>query len=196
MDWDQLLKEAIHYLQEYLQIQTVNPPGNEVKGARFLKKILDKDINVIVPSQKQPEIFAKEQFPHKIHIGRLKTPSIIIDDRQFTDTLFKAVDQAMKFIVSYISVAFEFDGSLQRKERFAYPLPAIREALLNAVVHRDYTDGSDIQIKIYDDHITIYSPGLLYGGLKLVELNSCTYKSRLRNQLGAEAFLLTGNIEQ
>ena len=43
MDWDQLLKEAIHYLQEYLKIQTVNPPGNEIEGAKFLKKILDKE---------------------------------------------------------------------------------------------------------------------------------------------------------
>jgi acetylornithine deacetylase/succinyl-diaminopimelate desuccinylase-like protein len=43
MDWDQLLKEAVHYLQEYIQIQTVNPPGNEVEGTRFLKKIFDAE---------------------------------------------------------------------------------------------------------------------------------------------------------
>ena len=68
--------------------------------------------------------------------------------------------------------------------------------MLNAVIHRNYTDGSDIQIKIFDDHITIYSPGLLYGGLKLEELQLDNYKSRLRNKLVAEAFYLTGNIEQ
>jgi acetylornithine deacetylase/succinyl-diaminopimelate desuccinylase-like protein len=43
MDWDQLLKEAIHHLQEYIRINTVNPPGNEVEGARFLKKIFDAE---------------------------------------------------------------------------------------------------------------------------------------------------------
>ena len=99
-------------------------------------------------------LFATEPLRHHIHIGRFKTPSMIIDDRQITDTLFEAVEQAMKFIISHISVAFEFDGSVKRKERFAYPLPAIREALLNAVVHRDYTNHSDIQIKIFDDRIT------------------------------------------
>ena len=39
MDWDQLLKEAIHHLQKYLRIDTVNPPGNEMEGARFFKNI-------------------------------------------------------------------------------------------------------------------------------------------------------------
>jgi ATP-dependent DNA helicase RecG len=141
-------------------------------------------------------LFAKEPIRHHIHIGRFKTPDMIIDDRQFTDTLFEVVEQSMKFIISYISVAFEFDGSIQRKERFGYPLSAIREALLNAVIHRSYTDGSDIQIKIFDNSITLFSPGQLYGGLRLVELESDNYKSRLRNKLVAEAFYLTGNIEK
>jgi ATP-dependent DNA helicase RecG len=99
-------------------------------------------------------LFAKEPIRHNVHIGRFKTPDMIIDDRQFTDTLFEVVDQSMKFIVSYISVAFEFDGSIQRKERFAYPLPAVREALLNAIVHRSYTDPNDIQTR----YLTTRSP--------------------------------------
>lgn len=112
-------------------------------------------------------LFADEPIRHNVHIGRFKTPDMIIDDRQFTDTLFEVVEQSMKFIVSYISVAFEFDGSIQHKERFGYPLAAIREALLNAVVHRSYTDPNDIQIKIFDDKITIFSPGTFYGNISV-----------------------------
>jgi acetylornithine deacetylase/succinyl-diaminopimelate desuccinylase-like protein len=41
MDWDQLLKEATHYLQEYIRINTVNPPGNEIEGANFFNKIFN-----------------------------------------------------------------------------------------------------------------------------------------------------------
>ncbi len=48
MDWDQLLKEAIHYFQEYIRIETVNPPGNEIEGARFFKNIFDSEA---IPSQ-------------------------------------------------------------------------------------------------------------------------------------------------
>lgn len=141
-------------------------------------------------------LFARHPMRHHIHIGRFKTPVTIIDDRQITDTAFEAVEQAMKFIVSHISVAFEFDGALQRKERFAYPLPALREALLNAVVHRDYRNPSDIQIKIYDKQLTIFSPGTLYGGLTIDDLQTDNYPSQLRNKLIAEAFYLTKNKEK
>ncbi|NWG04708.1 MAG: M20/M25/M40 family metallo-hydrolase [Syntrophaceae bacterium] len=48
MDWDQLLIEAARHLQEYLRINTVNPPGNEVEGAKFFKKIFDSES---IPSQ-------------------------------------------------------------------------------------------------------------------------------------------------
>jgi acetylornithine deacetylase/succinyl-diaminopimelate desuccinylase-like protein len=43
MDWDQVLDEAIHHLQEYLRIDTVNPPGNEIEGVKFFKKIFDSE---------------------------------------------------------------------------------------------------------------------------------------------------------
>jgi len=43
MDWDQLLKEAVQYLQEYIRINTVNPPGNEMEGARFFRSIFDSE---------------------------------------------------------------------------------------------------------------------------------------------------------
>ncbi|MCI5145654.1 MAG: ATP-dependent DNA helicase, partial [Candidatus Electrothrix sp. AR3] len=141
-------------------------------------------------------LFAREPLRHHIHIGRFKTSSMIIDDRQITDTLFEAVEQAMKCIIANIRVLFEFDGSLQRKERFAYPLAALREVLLNAVVHRDYTNPSDIQIKIFDNSISFFSPGNLYGGLTLADLETDAYSSHLRNKLIAEAFYLTRNIEK
>lgn len=48
MDWDQLLKEAIQYLQEYLRINTVNPPGNEMEGAKFFRTIFDREA---IPTQ-------------------------------------------------------------------------------------------------------------------------------------------------
>ncbi len=43
MDWNKLLNEATHHLQDYIRIQTVNPPGNEIEGAKFLGKIFEKE---------------------------------------------------------------------------------------------------------------------------------------------------------
>ena len=77
-----------------------------------------------------------------------------------------------------------------------YPLPALREALLNAVVHRDYKDGSDIQIKILDDRISIFSPGIFYGGLTVADIQTDNYRSSLRNKLVAEGFYLINAIEK
>lgn len=48
MDWNLLLREATRYLQDYIRINTVNPPGNEIEGAKFFKKIFDQEA---IPSQ-------------------------------------------------------------------------------------------------------------------------------------------------
>jgi ATP-dependent DNA helicase RecG len=69
------------------------------------------------------------------------------------------------------------------------------ELLLNAVVHRDYKNTSDIVIKIFDDRIRISNPGRLYGNLKIDDLKRDDYVSSLRNRVLAEAFFLTGDIE-
>ncbi len=178
-------------------IETVNDRGRfmlDLEPLQALQKL--KLVAQDLPTWASLLLFSKEPMRHHIHIGRFKTPVTIIDDRQITDTLFEAVEKAMTFIISHVSVSFEFDGGLQRKERFAYPLPALREALLNAVVHRDYKNASDIQIKIFDDRLTFFSPGGLYGGLTIEALKTDLYPSQLRNKLIAEAFYLTGNIEK
>ena len=63
-------------------------------------------------------------------------------------------------------------------------------------MHRDYANSSDIQIKIFDDRITIFSPGKLYGDLTIEEIKTDSYQSHIRNKLIAEAFYLTKNIEK
>jgi len=131
-----------------------------------------------------------------IRIGRFKSESVIIDDNIVKSPLFDAVDEALTFIKKHINLAYHFDGSIQRKERWQYPIEALRELLLNAVVHRDYKNFSDIIIKIFDNRIIFTNPGRLYGGLSLADLERNDYVSSLRNRLLAEAFYLTGDIER
>lgn len=136
-------------------------------------------------------LFAKEEIAHNVHIGRLKTPTLIIDDRMIRKTLFETVDEIMKYIVSQIKFAFEIKGyPTQRTEIPEYPIEAIRETVLNAVIHRDYLLPYDIQIKIFDKELTIYNPGKLSGNLTFEDLLTDNYQAYARNKLIAEAFIL------
>jgi len=112
-------------------------------------------------------------------------------------SLFEVAEETIRFIISHLKVAFEITGdSMQRNEIFEYPIPAIRELVLNALIHRDYTSPSDVQIKIYDQKISFFNPGNLYGGLTIEALTTDSYSSQTRNKLIAEAFYLTRDIEK
>ncbi len=133
---------------------------------------------------------------YSLHIGRFKATDTIIDDLLLKTPLMSALNEAMVFIKKHINLSYSFDGSLQRKEHWQYPIEALRELLLNAVVHRDYKNTSDVVIKIFDDHILFTNPGRIYGNLTIEDLKRDDYVSSIRNKLLAEAFYLIGDIEK
>jgi len=67
---------------------------------------------------------------------------------------------------------------------------------LNAIIHRDYTSPIDIQIRIFDQSITLFNPGKLYDGITIDQLKTDMYQSHTRNKLIAESFYLTKDIEK
>ena len=131
-----------------------------------------------------------------IHIGRFKSQSTIIDDIVIREPLVMAVEEAMLFIKKNIAIEYEFTGELQRTEHWQFPLQAIRELLLNAIVHRDYRESTDLIIKIYDDRIDFSNPGGLVSHLSPEILRQGNYQPYHRNKLLAEAFYLMGEIEK
>ena len=142
-------------------------------------------------------LFGKENIGYNVHVGRFKTPYMIIDDRMMNCNLFKAVEETMRFLISQIKVAYEITGiTTQRTQIFEYPLPALREIVLNSFIHRDYTNPMDVQIKVFDNKITFFSPGELYGKQTVAALLTDEYQAYTRNKLIAEAFYLTGDIEK
>ncbi len=86
-------------------------------------------------------------------------------------------------------------GKPARDQVWDYPLEALREALINAVCHRDYIILSNIEIRIYDDKLVVWSPGGLPFGITLEELYK-PHSSTLRNKGLAEVFYDTELIEQ
>ena len=131
-----------------------------------------------------------------IHIGRFKSKHTIIDDLMIRAPLMQAVDEAMEFMQKNIRLGYGFTGELKREETWQYPLPVLRELLLNAVIHKDYRDPTDVIIKIFDDSIEFTNPGELFGPLNLESLKTDFYRASHRNKLLAEAFYLTGQVEK
>jgi ATP-dependent DNA helicase RecG len=86
----------------------------------------------------------------------------------------------------------EFEG-IHRIEKSEYPIPAIREMILNALVHRDYL-GAPIQIRVYDDKINIWNEGPLPEGMTIEALKQ-SHSSRPRNPIIADVSFKGGYID-
>jgi ATP-dependent DNA helicase RecG len=134
----------------------------------------------------------------QIHMGRFKDPITIIDDKMLKGNLFSQLDAAVQLFQQYMQVRFEFEGksskdeplsAMQRTEIWDYPIKALREAVINALIHRDYFQtGAEIQIRVYDNQIVIINPGSLPEGMTVEELKREKHRSLPRNTLLAQVF--------
>jgi len=137
----------------------------------------------------------KHFINHSVRIGRFKTETTIIDDKWAKRNLFQQFEETINILKQFISVRYEIKD-FQREDIWDYPIPALREAVLNALTHRDYFNIANfILIKVYDDHIWFSNPGGLPEGIAIEELKK-PHGSFLRNPLIAKVFYLAGFIEQ
>ncbi len=112
--------------------------------------------------------------------------SVFLDKKEYRGDLFTQLEQAELFIRNHLHLKAEIQ-QLQRTESYEIPLPAIREVLVNALVHRDYSNfGRDIKLGIYDDALNIVSPGGLPNGL--TEADILKGRSEVRNRVVARVF--------
>lgn len=131
-----------------------------------------------------------------VHAGRLRGQVHMMDSRVIDGTLLEQVEETIAFIKKNISVRFEITGEPERVEIWDYPLIALREAVINAICHRDYGDITDIQIKIFEEKMVIWSPGFLPYNVSLDDLLNPMHASRPRNKLIAQIFFDLGLIER
>ena len=120
------------------------------------------------------------------------------DDLRYQDevhgSLFEQVERALELLhTKYLKAYISYHG-LQRRETFLYPYAALREALLNAVVHKDYSGGVPIQISVYEDKLVLWNPGDLPEHWTLEKLLG-KHPSQPFNPLIANAFFRAGYIE-
>jgi len=148
-------------------------------------------------------LFGRKFMPYypqcTVRLARFKgmDKSEFLDQRQLHGHAFQILDEAMHFILRNIPIAGRFEpGKLERQDVPLYPPLALREALVNAICHRDYTiAGGAIFVAIYDDRLEVTSLGLLPPGVTVADLKR-DHSSRLRNPLIAGVFYRRGLIEQ
>ncbi|MBE9888095.1 transcriptional regulator [Enterococcus durans] len=92
------------------------------------------------------------------------------DKKIFSGSVAKQIDDAIQYIHFNNQLNITFGHNGKRIENFSYPMNAVREAVINAFVHRDYTMSSDIKIELFDDRLAISSPGSLPDGLTLEDI--------------------------
>ena len=118
-----------------------------------------------------------------------------IDMRVISGTIIDQVDKSLDFVLEHIPKAVWLDGKLQREEKYQYPPDAFREAIVNAICHRDYEERGDIQIRVFDDFLEVWSPGKLPEPLRLEDLKK-THKSVPRNPLLARQLFWIKFVEE
>lgn len=134
-----------------------------------------------------------------LKMGRFRGTDVtgeIVDNRQEHLHAFAMVREGMAFLERTLPIGARFPkGKIFREDRLAVPREALREILLNAVMHRDYADPSGyVAIAVFDDRVEIRSYGRLPAGITPAML-SRTHLSKPRNLLIAETFHRTGAVE-
>lgn len=149
---------------------------------------------VILLFGKEPQRFVSQA---KVHCGKFKfSKTEILDNIMIDGNLIDQVGEVMDFVKRHISVRFVITGKPRREEIWEYPLEAVREAIINAVVHRDYTEPAEIQVETYNDRIEIWNPGELPSGISIDDLYKEDHKSIPRNKVIAQMFYDIGFIEK
>ena len=119
-----------------------------------------------------------------------------VDDKQDFLHAFAMDREAMAFLERTLPLSGHFvEGRIQREDRLPVPADAMREVILNAVMHRDYANpGGDVSVAVFDDRIEIASYGSLPPGIT-PEMLSVVHPSVLRNPLIAQTFHRAGAVE-
>jgi len=127
-------------------------------------------------------------------IGYFETDSELLYQDEVTGPIIMMANKVIELLYSkYFKGYIRYEG-LQRIDDFPVPQEAMREAVLNAIVHRDYSTNIPIQIKVYPDRVIIWNDGVFPHDLTLTKLLS-KHRSSPHNPLIANAFFRSGQIE-
>jgi predicted HTH transcriptional regulator len=117
----------------------------------------------------------------------------ILDSTEVRTYLPRAAEDVIAFLQKHMAREAVI-GSVKRTDRWTFPVVAVREAIMNAIVHADYAQrGAPIRVALFDDRLEIENPGLLPFGLTIEDIQKGI--SKLRNRVLGRVFQELGLIE-
>lgn len=117
----------------------------------------------------------------------------IFDRKDVRDDLFTQFNEAVAFLRKHLNIRSEIRG-LDRHDIYEIPVDAWREAILNALIHRDYSiRGTSVYLMVYDDRVEIENPGKLPSGVTVKSLGNSSMR---RNPIIADLFHRMGKVER
>lgn len=122
--------------------------------------------------------------------GLTKSNGLIeaLDDKEFEGNILFLLERAVNFVNLNTKKMWK-KGDMYREEYPEYPARAVKETIVNALIHRDYSVvGSEVHVDIFDDRIEISSPGGMYDGTFIQDVNIYNISSRRRNPILADIF--------
>lgn len=184
----------------------------DLAGARFgdRKKLGQRDLVALnlltrhgrrhVPTVGGIVLFGCDRLRHfpdaRIRMARFQGQdrASITDRVEAESDPVQAIEEALAFLRRSTALGMTVEGA-RRRDVPQYPPVALREAVINAVAHADYSQvGSPIRIAVFDDRVEIENPGLLQFGLTIEEMKRGV--SKLRNRVIGRVFHELGLIEQ
>lgn len=205
MGWDEIVEENatvddidFDTVEKFKTLAKERLPSVELESEPA--KILEK-LNLIEKGKlKKAAILLFGKDPRRFYlqaylkIGRFKTEVDIIGSDDIEGNLFQQVEKAIEVLKKkYLKAEFKIEG-LYRKEILEYPEEALREAIINALIHRDYVGSAHTQMKIYDDKIWLWNEGGLPAGISVEDLKK-SHGSKPRNKILADVFFKASLIE-
>ena len=158
-------------------------------------KLIKTDRGITYPTNALLILLGK--FPHcTVKCARFKgvTMETFIDKKEYRGNIFSVIENTQSFILNHINLSAKIEG-LYRTDSYEIPIVALREALINALIHRDYANfGRDVKVGVYDDIVNIVSPGALPNIVTVEDI--LRGRSEIRNKVIANVFKELGLIEQ
>jgi ATP-dependent DNA helicase RecG len=120
-----------------------------------------------------------------------------MDDEEYSGcSIITLLNNADLFVRNNSKTKWTIEG-MKRVERHEYPIDSVREALVNAIIHRDYSIiGSEVHVDIFEDRLEIMSPGGMFDGTLIQQLDINNVPSKRRNPIIADLFGRIGYMDR